>query len=108
MQHDITTTQRDTILAALRYWQNRGSAHQPMEELEAIAGEHGAALDADAIDALCEALNVGLSFPNEAARQARLDDLNRQYERLVAKDHNAGARKIMERQIEEVSLAPID
>lgn len=57
--YEINDRALGTILAALRYWQNRGSKHQPTEELEDIAtngGKH-APLTVDEIDGLCDALN---------------------------------------------------
>jgi hypothetical protein len=54
----MTTQERDTILAALRYWQNRGSPFQPMEDLEDIATNFHTRpeLTVDEIDELCERL----------------------------------------------------
>lgn len=53
---EVTEAERSTILAALRYWQNRGSKHQPIEDLEQIATNSGTheELSADEIDDICE------------------------------------------------------
>lgn len=48
--------ERDTILAALRYWQREGLRGDPRAEL-AIASEHGDALSLDEVDSLCERIN---------------------------------------------------
>lgn len=60
----------DTILAALRYWQDRNQPNRAERDAdrEAIATEHGPALDAEEIDSLCERLNLGavtLQAPSE-------------------------------------------
>lgn len=52
----VTPRQRDTILAALRYWQRELPVVLD-PELHAIAGEHGMPLTESEIDELCEAIN---------------------------------------------------
>jgi hypothetical protein len=62
----VTGAERDTILAALRYWQERLTITDPhaiedesdlLVEIATNAGTHPA-LDAEAIDELCERINV--------------------------------------------------
>lgn len=52
----ITPRQRDTILAALRYWQRELPVVLD-PELHDIASEHGMPLTETEIDELCEAIN---------------------------------------------------
>lgn len=58
----MTPRELDTVLAALRFWQARNLprtlAGQRMM-MEHIAKQHGPALDAEEIDALCQRLNLG-------------------------------------------------
>jgi hypothetical protein len=65
----ISNRDGDTILAALRYWQNRGSKHQPTEELIEIAtnGDKHEALDDEEIDELCERINVDWEAPAQTS-----------------------------------------
>lgn len=52
----VTPRQRDTILAALRYWQRElPVVTDPV--LHDIASEHGMPLTETEIDELCEAIN---------------------------------------------------
>ena len=55
----ITLRQRDTILAALRYWQHvKGYELTLLPEYD-IAADSGPPLDDQQIDVLCERLNGG-------------------------------------------------
>lgn len=58
--YEVTEAQRDTILAALRYWQQAGCisrATSGFEDLATNGGTHAPLRAAD-IDALCEQINV--------------------------------------------------
>lgn len=59
--HEFTDAQRDTILAALRYWQMAGCISRATSELEEIATNGGThpPLRSDQIDVLCEHINIG-------------------------------------------------
>ena len=52
----FTTQELDTMLAALRWWQRTGNV--PGSEERDMATEHGAELDQQAIDCLCERINL--------------------------------------------------
>ena len=56
---EITPRERDTILAALRHWQN--TMHKADPEIRDIADNEnpGSALDVNEIDELCEHINLG-------------------------------------------------
>lgn len=63
MKIDITTQERNTILAALRYYQSEGLADDPgrrSDLIHAIAtgDDQDSSLDGEGIDSLCEKLNV--------------------------------------------------
>jgi hypothetical protein len=55
----LTDAERDTILAALRFWQS-ALARRPVafSTLMEIAERRGPAVTADAIDDLCERINA--------------------------------------------------
>lgn len=59
--HELTDTQRDTILAALRYWQMAGCISRAASEFEEVATNGGThpPLTSDQIDILCEQINIG-------------------------------------------------
>lgn len=52
---DLSTRERDTILAALRYWQREGWRSEGHEH--DIASENGDPLDSSEINDLCERIN---------------------------------------------------
>jgi hypothetical protein len=54
----LTDSERDTIIAALRFWQEKGSVDVCSQGILEIAEDHGPALDDDAIDTLCERINT--------------------------------------------------
>jgi len=59
LTREITSRERDTILAALRHWQN--TMHLASAEIRDIAdnGEIDSALDVNEINELCEYINLG-------------------------------------------------
>lgn len=62
----ITNRERDTVLAALRYWQaaaaNGDDVGEELRETETNGGEHEGLTDAE-IDELCERINVDMAGP---------------------------------------------
>jgi hypothetical protein len=55
----LSPAELDTVLAALRYWQSALTRQVvPFFSFMQIAEEHGPALTAEAIDALCERINT--------------------------------------------------
>jgi hypothetical protein len=55
----LSPSELDTVLAALRYWQSALTRRVvPFFSFMQIAEEHGPALTAEAIDALCERINT--------------------------------------------------
>jgi hypothetical protein len=55
---ELTARERDTIIAALRRWQDHLTDTEPdYEGLLAIAEDFGPALDVTEIDTLCERIN---------------------------------------------------
>jgi|HubBroStandDraft_3_1064219.scaffolds.fasta_scaffold06339_5 hypothetical protein len=55
----LSPAELDTVLAALRYWQSALTRRVvPFFSFMQIAEEHGPALTAEAIDALCERINT--------------------------------------------------
>jgi hypothetical protein len=69
MPIEVDDRERDTILAALRYWQREGLHSAGMEHEIAENGREGddAALLADEIDDLCERINFDL--PDDKMRE---------------------------------------
>lgn len=59
-QITLTDIERDTVLAALRFWQREGLQSDGIEREIAENGRTGddAALTADEIDDLCERINI--------------------------------------------------
>lgn len=55
---EIDERERDTILAALRYWQRSDSADTPAETLIATRGGYRDALQADEIERLIDRVNT--------------------------------------------------
>lgn len=56
---NLTDRERDTVLAALRYWQRSDSAETENESMIATRDGEQDALQADEIDDLCERINLG-------------------------------------------------
>lgn len=63
MKVKLTRREQDTVIAALRYWQDRNlprrveDARKLLDLEQVIATEHGPALDTEEIDRLCDRLN---------------------------------------------------